>query len=191
MSTPTSCLVERAMTATSPDRETLKRKSRAGMRCERRGLPEASIFQFDVGRRDSQFGSEDTAQLPPGSDKAAAVPLQSQPLGAPTFLFVEANADLADDVLLRIEHECQDLQTIILENRHYATGEPVAAAAGVTGREERLIGTAGKQALGVVRDGDPGKSGRSRRHRRHRPARSGGLPPVDWERAWVGTRADC
>jgi hypothetical protein len=39
MSTPTSCLVERATTATSPDRETLKRKSRPGMRCESFGLP--------------------------------------------------------------------------------------------------------------------------------------------------------
>ena len=73
------------------------------------GFAQPSIFQFDVGRRDSQSGSEDPAQLPTGSNKAAAVPLQSQPLGAPTFLFVEANAYRADDVLLRIERECQNL----------------------------------------------------------------------------------
>ena len=112
-------LVERAMTATSPDRETLKRKSRAGMRSREAGFAQPSVFQFDVGRRDPQSGSEDMAQLPTGSDEPAAVPLQSQPLGAPTFLLVEASAYLADDVRLRIEHECQDFQTIILENRHH------------------------------------------------------------------------
>lgn len=54
--------------------------------------------------------------------QAAAVLLQSQTLDAPTFLVAETNAYLPDDVLLHIEHKCQDLQSIILENRHCDPG---------------------------------------------------------------------
>lgn len=86
------------------------------------GVAQPPTLEFDVARRNSQFGSEDPAQLPAGSNEAAAVLLQSQTLGAPTFLVVEANAYLPDDVLLHIEHRCQDLQSIILENRHCDPG---------------------------------------------------------------------
>lgn len=54
--------------------------------------------------------------------RPAPVLLQSQTLSAPTFLVVETNAYLPDDVLLHIEHKCQDLQSIIPENRHCDPG---------------------------------------------------------------------
>ncbi|MGY3590444.1 hypothetical protein ACVIGB_009974 [Bradyrhizobium sp. USDA 4341] len=82
------------------------------------GFTQLSIFQFDIGRRDSESGSEDLAQLSTASSKAAAVPLRLQPFSAPTLRLAEEGAYPANDVVLHIEHACENLQAITLENRH-------------------------------------------------------------------------
>ncbi|GIQ76983.1 hypothetical protein BraRD5C2_54310 [Bradyrhizobium sp. RD5-C2] len=86
------------------------------------GLTQRSIFQLDIGRRDSQPGSEDLAQLTTASNKAAAIPLRLQPFSASAFRFAEEGAYPTHDLLLHIEHACENLQAITLENRRHDPG---------------------------------------------------------------------